>query len=82
MSKGKVVKNNALLVRALEIDENGQLKKKVMELDRDSQLENTLLQALYPGVQVATVDVPRQQLDKADLLPARCSQHVSHNSGK
>jgi len=59
----KVVTKNALRVMALEIDENGQLKKKVMELDRESQLENTLLEALYPGIRVATVDVPRQQLD-------------------
>jgi hypothetical protein len=59
----QTVKKNALLVRALEIDEKGELKKKVMALDRDSQLENTLLEALYPGIQVATVDVPRQQLD-------------------
>jgi len=34
-----------------------------MELDRESQLENTLLEALYPEIRVATVDVPRQQLD-------------------
>lgn len=60
----QTVKQNALLVRALEIDEKGDLKKKMMELERDSQLENTLLQALYPGIQVATVDVPRQHLDK------------------
>ncbi len=59
----QTVKPNALLVKALEIDEKGELKKKVMALDRDSQLENTLLQVLYPGIQVATVDVPRQQLD-------------------
>lgn len=59
----QTVKKNALLVRALEIDEKGELKKKVMALDRDSQLENTLLETLYPGIQVATVDVPRQQLD-------------------
>ncbi len=59
----QTVKKNALLVRALEIDEKGELKKKVMALDRDSQLENTLLEALYPGIGVATVDVPRQQLD-------------------
>ena len=59
----QTVKKNALLVKALEIDEKGELKKKVMALDRDSQLENTLLEALYPGIQVATVDVPRQQLD-------------------
>jgi hypothetical protein len=59
----QIVKKNALLVRALEIDEKGELKNKVMALDRDSQLENTLLEALYPGIQVATVDVPRQQLD-------------------
>ncbi len=59
----QIVKKNALLVRALEIDEKGELKNKVMALDRDSQLENTLIEALYPGIQVATVDVPRQQLD-------------------
>jgi hypothetical protein len=59
----QTVKKNALLVKALEIDEKGELKKKVMALDRDSQLENTLLEALYLGIQVATVDVPRQQLD-------------------
>jgi hypothetical protein len=59
----QTVKKNALLVRSLEIDEKGELKRKAMALDRDSQLENTLLQALYPGIQVATVDVPRQQLD-------------------
>jgi hypothetical protein len=63
MSNKRVVTKKGLLVRSLEIDENGQLKKKVMELERDSQLENTLLEALYPGIQVATVDVPRQQLD-------------------
>jgi len=40
-------------------DENGQLKKKVMELDREANLKQ-LLEALYPGIRVATVDVPRR----------------------
>ncbi len=57
------VKRNGLLVTALEVDENGQVKRKLMELDRDGQLENTLLEAIFPGIRVATVDVPRQPLD-------------------
>ena len=71
----QTVKHNALLVRTLEIDEKGELKKKAMALDRDSQLENTLLQALYQGIQVATVDVPRQQLDNFEQ--ARVEQRLT-----
>src|SRR5690348_6996423 len=50
-------------VLALEIDRTGSLTKKTMRLDRDSQLTNSLLQALHPGVRVATVDVPAEPLD-------------------
>ena len=57
------VTKSAMQVMALEIDENGQVRKKMMKLDREGQLENTLIQALYPGIRVATVDVPQQPLD-------------------
>ena len=57
------VTKGAMQVMALEIDENGQVRKKMMKLDREGQLENTLIQALYPGIRVATVDVPQQPLD-------------------
>jgi len=50
-------------VLALEIDRTGNVAKKTMRLDRDSQLTNSLLQALHPGIRVATVDVPAEPLD-------------------
>jgi hypothetical protein len=55
--------NSAIPVVALEIDENGQALQKTMKLTRQAQLENTLLEALYPGIRVATVDIPEHQLD-------------------
>lgn len=57
------VTKSAMQVMALEIDENGHIRKKMMKLDREGQLDNTLIQALYPGIRVATVDVPQQPLD-------------------
>jgi len=53
----------SMSVVALEMDRTGRLSKKLMELDRQSQLENTLIQALYPGIRVATVDVPQEPID-------------------
>jgi len=57
-------KDTALPVVRLEIDANGGLSKKMPAMDRDSQLENTLIEALYPGIRVATVDVPSYPLDQ------------------
>ena len=48
----------AIPVLALELDRNGNVSKKTMKLDREAQLTNSLLQGLYPGIRVATVDVP------------------------
>ena len=53
-------------VLALEIDRTGSAAKKTMRLDRDSQLTNSLLQALHPGIRVATVDVPAEPLDHCE----------------
>src|SRR5262249_39406920 len=53
-------------VLALEIDRNGSVTKKAMKLDQDSQLTNSLLQRLYPGIRVATVDVPTEPLDPCE----------------
>ena len=47
-------------VLALELDRNGNVSKKTMKLDREAQLTNSLLQGLYPGIHVATVDVPTE----------------------
>ena len=45
-------------VLALELDRNGKVSKKTMNLGREAQLANSLLQELYPGIHVATIDVP------------------------
>ena len=50
-------------VMALEINEEGAFAQKSMQLTRQSQLENTLLDALYPGIRVATVEIPGAELD-------------------
>jgi len=54
------------LVLALELDRNGSVTKKTMKLDREAQLTNSLLQGLYPGIHVATVDVPAEPLDPCE----------------
>ena len=59
-----VNRTSILRVIALEINEDGAVSKKQMKIDRDSQLENTLLQADYPDIRVATIDIPQQQLDQ------------------
>src|SRR5689334_8119042 len=52
-----------LPVMALEIDEEGTVAQKSMQLTRQGQLTNTLLDALYPGIRVATVEIPGTELD-------------------
>ena len=54
-------------VMALEINEEGAFAQKSMQLTRQSQLENTLLDALYPGIRVATVEIPGAELDDYGL---------------
>ena len=54
--------NGAAAVLALEINRNGEVTKKLNPLDREHELTNTLLEGLYPGVAVATVDVPQEEL--------------------
>jgi hypothetical protein len=62
----KITNGGANPVLALEIDRNGSVTKKTMKLDQDSQLTNSLLQKLYPGIRVATVDVPSEPLDSCE----------------
>ena len=62
----KVTNCGANPVLALELDRNGSVTKKTMKLDQDSQLTNSLLQGLYPGIRVATVDVPTEPLDPCE----------------
>src|SRR5579872_1319755 len=46
----------------LEIDTQGNVSLRLTDLDSDN-LENTLLNALYPGIKVAVVNVPQDSLD-------------------
>jgi hypothetical protein len=57
---------SATPVLTLELDRTGSLTKKTMKLDQESQLTNSLLQGLYPGIRVATVDVPTEPLDSCE----------------
>jgi len=59
----KTMITSQLPVMALEIDEEGTVAQKSMQLTRQGQLANTLLDALYPGIRVATVEIPGTELD-------------------
>ena len=61
-----VVEYSPTPVFALEIDRDGHLSKKTMKLGREEQLTNTLLQGFYPGIRVATIDVPTEPLDACE----------------
>src|SRR5260370_26999384 len=47
----------------LDIDKPGSVRKRLTKLDAESTMENPLLQFLYPGIRVATVNVPLEPLD-------------------
>ena len=48
-------------IHNLEIDRNGRVMPRLNDLD---PLENTLLSVLYPGIKVASVNVPVEPLDE------------------
>src|SRR6185437_164372 len=48
-------------IQNLEIDRNGRIMPRLNDLD---PLENTLLSVLYPGIKVASVNVPVEPLDE------------------
>jgi hypothetical protein len=48
-------------IQNLEIDRNGRVTPRLNDLD---PLENTLLSVLYPGIRVASVNVPVESLDE------------------
>lgn len=59
----KTIVTSQLPVLALEIDQEGTVAQKSMQLTRQGQLDNTLLDVLYPGIRVATVEIPGNELD-------------------
>jgi hypothetical protein len=61
-----VMECSTMPIFALELDREGHLSRKTMKLAREEQLTNTLLQGFYPGIRVATVDVPTEPLDACE----------------
>ena len=47
-------------IQNLEIDRNGRIAPRLHDLE---PIENTLLSVLYPGIKVASVNVPTEPLD-------------------
>src|SRR5437016_14175916 len=47
-------------IQNLEIDRNGRIAPRLHDLE---PLENTLLSVIYPGIKVASVNVPAEPLD-------------------
>src|SRR6201997_4522912 len=52
-------------IQNLEIDRNGRIAPRLHDLE---PLENTLLSVLYPGIKVASVNVPAEPLDDYEEL--------------
>src|SRR5712671_1974665 len=61
-----VMECSTMPIFALELDRDGHLSRKTMKLAREEQRKNTLLQEFYPGIRVATVDVPTEPLDACE----------------
>lgn len=72
-------KKNVLPVVQLVMERSGEIREKVADLHRDVTIENTLLEALYPGIRVATVDVPREPLsDYEQSQVAQSLMRIEH----
>jgi hypothetical protein len=76
MRESNEAKKNVLPVVQLEMDRTGKVKEKVMDLRREATLSNTLLEALYPGIRVATVDLPTKML--SDYQKSQIVQSLVH----
>jgi hypothetical protein len=61
-----VTEHRTMPILALGLDREGHLSKKTMKLAREEQLTNTLLEGFFPGIRVATVDVPSEPLDACE----------------
>lgn len=75
MRDGNEAKKNVLPVVQLEMDRTGKVKEKVMDLRREATISNTLLEALYPEIRVATVDLPTEML--SDYQKAQIVQSLA-----
>jgi hypothetical protein len=75
MTERNEARKNILPVVQLEMDRTGRVKEKVMDLRREATISNTLLEALYPGIRVATVDLPTEML--SDYQKAQVVQSLA-----
>lgn len=61
-----VTKNSGLKVISLMVTKEGKIERKMPNLSPQSQLNNTLLEALCPGIRVASVSVTPEPLDQVE----------------
>src|SRR5205085_5981550 len=61
-----VTKNSGLQVLNLLVNKEGKIERKMPNVSPQGQLNNTLLEALYPGIQVASVTVTPEPLDQVE----------------
>jgi hypothetical protein len=73
-----VTKNSGLKVINLTVTKDGKIERRMPNLSPDAQLSNTLLEALYPGIQVASVCVTPEPLDAVER--ARVESAISRFS--
>lgn len=58
-------------IQQLEIGRNGNIMPRLRDLDQDSTLKNSLLKILYPGIKVASVNVPVEPLEEIEETRVR-----------
>jgi hypothetical protein len=61
-----VTKNSGLKVISLMVTKEGKIERKMPNLSPQAQLYNTLLEALCPGIKVASVSVTSEPLDQVE----------------
>jgi hypothetical protein len=65
-SPAPVTKNSGLKVLNLKVTKEGKIERKMPNLSPQAQLNNTLLEALCPGIKVASVSVTPEPLDQVE----------------
>lgn len=58
-------------IQQLEIGRNGNIMPRLRDLDQDSTLKGSLLKFLYPGIKVASVNVPVELLEEIEEARVR-----------
>ena len=65
-SPAPVTTNSGLKVLSLTVTKEGKIERKMPNLSPQAQLKNTLLEALCPGIKVASVSVTPEPLDQVE----------------